>query len=53
MQEFYYKSDALDDPFINDSQILALGYAVSDELIYLRQEAQQINQIVKSLIFND
>ncbi|WP_367370774.1 phosphoribosylaminoimidazolesuccinocarboxamide synthase [Leuconostoc carnosum] len=49
VQEFYYKSDALDDPFINDSQILALGYAVSDELIYLRQEAQQINQLLSHL----
>lgn len=49
VQEFYYKSDALDDPFINDSQILALGYAVSDESIYLRQEAQQINQLLSHL----
>ncbi|KAA8371049.1 phosphoribosylaminoimidazolesuccinocarboxamide synthase [Leuconostoc carnosum] len=49
VQEFYYKSDALDDPFINDSQILALGYAVSDELIYLRQEAQQIDQLLSHL----
>lgn len=44
VQEFYYKSDELDDPFINDSQILALGFATADELTQLRQESQVVNK---------
>ncbi|GMA69195.1 phosphoribosylaminoimidazole-succinocarboxamide synthase [Leuconostoc litchii] len=49
VQEFYYKSDALDDPFMNDSQILALGYATEIELEKLRNYAQKVNQLLKSL----
>ena len=49
VQEFYYKSDALDDPFINDSQILALGFASPDELAVLRQQAQIINDLLGQL----
>ena len=49
VQEFYYKSDALDDPFMNDSQIIALGYATSDELSKLRYESLMINQRLTEL----
>uniref|UniRef100_UPI0025E19F86 phosphoribosylaminoimidazolesuccinocarboxamide synthase n=1 Tax=uncultured Leuconostoc sp. TaxID=173262 RepID=UPI0025E19F86 len=35
---------ALDDPFINDSQILALKYATNDELGKLRYESTIVNE---------
>jgi len=49
VQEFYYKSDALDDPFINDSQILALKYATNAELDKLRYQSTIINEHLISL----
>jgi len=49
VQEFYFKSDALDDPFINDSQILALNLATSEELAQLRRVSQDVNQLLHAL----
>lgn len=49
VQEFYFKSDALDDPFMNDSQILALGHATAAELAQLRQKSQDVNQLLSVL----
>lgn len=44
--EFYYKSDELHDPMLNDEHIMVLGAATEDELIYLRKTAHQINKIL-------
>lgn len=42
--EFFYKNDALDDPFLNDDDALALGVATSDQVTEIRQLARQVNQ---------
>jgi len=44
--EFYYKDDALSDPFVNDEQILALGWAKSEDLAQLKTQALEINRIL-------
>jgi phosphoribosylaminoimidazole-succinocarboxamide synthase len=48
--EFFYKSDALNDPFISDDQAIMIG-AVSkvEELNELRREALKINQVLLEL----
>lgn len=45
--EFYYKSDALDDPFINESQIKALKIADEDQLTYIKRMTLRINELLK------
>ncbi|MBS0950147.1 phosphoribosylaminoimidazolesuccinocarboxamide synthase [Weissella minor] len=47
--EFYFKSDALDDPFMNESQILALRLADTETLVQIQTVAHQINQHLKGL----
>ncbi|WP_078808195.1 phosphoribosylaminoimidazolesuccinocarboxamide synthase [Pilibacter termitis] len=42
--EFYYKEDALDDPFINDDHVKALNIATSEEIELLKKSALAINQ---------
>ncbi|MFD1672023.1 phosphoribosylaminoimidazolesuccinocarboxamide synthase [Agrilactobacillus yilanensis] len=42
--EFYYKSDALDDPFINDAQIIALKIASAEQIAELKAKALQVNE---------
>ena len=42
--EFFYKNDALDDPFLNDDDALALGIATSDQITEIRKLARQVNQ---------
>lgn len=49
VQEFYYKSDALDDPVLNDSQILALGLASQSDLDTFRAQALAVNQALQTL----
>jgi len=44
--EFCYKSDALGDPMLNDSQIMALGLASADELKVLTHQALRINTLL-------
>lgn len=44
--EFYYKSDALDDPVINESQIHALKIADKAEIEYIKEETLKINQLL-------
>lgn len=44
--EFYYKSDALDDPFINESQIHALRIADKEEIATIKQMTLEINQLL-------
>lgn len=45
--EFYYKSDALDDPFINESQIQALKIANEKELAYIKKMTLEVNELLK------
>lgn len=44
--EFYYKNDALNDPFVNDEQIIALGWAGAAELKTLKTQALLINDVL-------
>lgn len=46
--EFSYKNDALGDPMINDSQLLALGLATKDELDKIKDLSERINKILIS-----
>jgi phosphoribosylaminoimidazole-succinocarboxamide synthase len=41
--EFYYKSDALGDPMINDDHIRLLGLATPAEVQAIREQAMKIN----------
>lgn len=41
--EYYYKSDPLNDPFINDDDILALNLATPDQLKKISNLARSIN----------
>lgn len=47
--EFYYKNDSLNDPFVNDEQAIALGWATQTELDYLKNEALKINKILQKI----
>ncbi|MGX7052102.1 phosphoribosylaminoimidazolesuccinocarboxamide synthase [Leuconostoc palmae] len=49
VQEFYYKSDELDDPFMNDLQIVALAFATENDLNQLREQSKIINQLLTAL----
>ncbi|HAA6236652.1 TPA_asm: phosphoribosylaminoimidazolesuccinocarboxamide synthase [Listeria monocytogenes] len=47
--EFYYKDDALDDPFINDDHVLYLEIATTNEMDAIRQAARSINKVLQEL----
>ncbi|HDU3408759.1 TPA: phosphoribosylaminoimidazolesuccinocarboxamide synthase [Listeria monocytogenes] len=47
--EFYYKDDALDDPFINDDHVLYLELATTSEMDTIRQAARSINKVLQEL----
>lgn len=47
--EYYYKNDSLNDPFVNEDQITALGWATVEQLKHLRSEALRINEIILPL----
>lgn len=51
--EFYYKSDELGDPFINDDQIVSLDIANEAELTFIREQTRQINQLLLALFNQD
>ncbi|MBY0553487.1 phosphoribosylaminoimidazolesuccinocarboxamide synthase [bacterium] len=46
--EFYYKDDALNDPFVNDEQIIALGWATQSDLQILKKQALEINTVLST-----
>jgi phosphoribosylaminoimidazole-succinocarboxamide synthase len=49
--EFYYKDDALADPFVSDDQALYMQAAASKaELDELRANALKINQVLKQVM---
>ena len=45
--EFYYKDDALNDPFVSDDQILMMKIASSEDLSFLKKSALQVNEVIK------
>jgi phosphoribosylaminoimidazole-succinocarboxamide synthase len=45
--EFYYKSDALDDPLINDDTAVALGWATTAELARIKAMAKKVNSVLR------
>ncbi|APX72611.1 phosphoribosylaminoimidazolesuccinocarboxamide synthase [Companilactobacillus allii] len=44
--EFYFKSDELGDPFINDSQVLSLHIAKQKEIDFVKDQILKINQLL-------
>jgi phosphoribosylaminoimidazole-succinocarboxamide synthase len=48
--EFYYKSDPLGDPMINDYHIRAMGLATDEEMAKVSEDALKINQILKEFL---
>lgn len=47
--EFYYKDDALADPFVSDDQILVLGITGEKEIQELKAQALKVNQVLTQL----
>jgi phosphoribosylaminoimidazole-succinocarboxamide synthase len=50
--EYYFKSDELGDPFINNDHIAILGLASESELVDIRKQALKINEILKEFLLN-
>lgn len=49
VEETFYKSDKLDDPFINESATVALGIASHDELKQMWEICEKVNDLLKPL----
>ncbi|WEV61305.1 phosphoribosylaminoimidazolesuccinocarboxamide synthase [Streptococcaceae bacterium ESL0729] len=47
--EFYYKDDALDDPFINDEHVKILDIANAGEIAEIKELALRVNEELKKL----
>ncbi|MDD4807562.1 MULTISPECIES: phosphoribosylaminoimidazolesuccinocarboxamide synthase [Caproicibacterium] len=50
--EFCYKSDALDDPMVNDSHVLAMGWATEAEVNTIKEMALRINELMKKFFLS-
>jgi phosphoribosylaminoimidazole-succinocarboxamide synthase len=50
--EFFYKSDALHDPLVNDDHIRVLGWAGADEIAQMRALTHKVNAVLKPLFSN-
>jgi len=48
--EYYYKSDALDDPMIIEDHIYAFGFATEEELSKIRAMALRVNDIIRRFL---
>ena len=48
--EYSYKNDELGDPMINDSHILAMGFATEAEIALIREYALKINDILSEYL---
>jgi len=48
--EFYYKSDELDDPMINDDHAIVFGWATAAELAEIRRQALAVNAVLKQFM---
>ncbi|GLB47453.1 phosphoribosylaminoimidazole-succinocarboxamide synthase [Philodulcilactobacillus myokoensis] len=49
VEEFYYKSDELHDPIINDSEVEEFGILTGKEIDWIRKQTRLINQDLKAL----
>ena len=47
--EFFYKSDALHDPLVNDDHIRVLGWASADEITEMKRLTHRVNAVLKPL----
>jgi phosphoribosylaminoimidazole-succinocarboxamide synthase len=47
--EFFYKSDALHDPMINDSHIISFGWATEAQIASMKDITFKVNQVLKKL----
>lgn len=47
--EFYYKNDALDDPFINDEHVKFLEIATDEEIAILKEKALAVGAVLTEL----
>jgi phosphoribosylaminoimidazole-succinocarboxamide synthase len=47
--EFFYKSDALHDPLVNDDHIRVLGWANAGEIAQMKSLTHRVNQVLKPL----
>ncbi|MEO8134984.1 MAG: phosphoribosylaminoimidazolesuccinocarboxamide synthase [Betaproteobacteria bacterium] len=47
--EFFYKSDALHDPMVNDAHVEVLGWATRDEIEEMKSLTFRVNDILKPL----
>ena len=50
--EFFYKSDALHDPMVNDAHIEVLGWATKDEIAQMKALTLRVNDVLKPLFAN-
>lgn len=50
--EFYYKSDELGDPMFNEDHILAFGLCTQDEIVFLKDCARKVNDILKPFFYD-
>ena len=50
--EFYYKSDALDDPLVNDDTAIALGWATAQDLRAIKAMVRKVNSTLRKF-FSD
>jgi phosphoribosylaminoimidazole-succinocarboxamide synthase len=48
--EFFYKSDALDDPMINDDHALVFGLATEEEIGTIRDLARRTNEVLRRFL---
>ncbi|MCL2309035.1 MAG: phosphoribosylaminoimidazolesuccinocarboxamide synthase [Proteobacteria bacterium] len=50
--EYFYKSDALHDPMVNDDHIRVLGWASEDDVQRMRILTRRVNKILQPLFAN-
>lgn len=48
--EFYYKDDALSDPWLNASHIKAMDLATDDEVLCLEEKGRQVNEYLQRFL---
>jgi len=51
--EFCYKNDELNDPMVNTSHIIAMGFATREELDLISKYSFQVNEILKGILEQD
>jgi len=47
--EFFYKSDALHDPLVNDDHIRVLGWASAEDIAEMKRLTHRVNDVLKPL----